>query len=344
MTEQLTDGQQRHQDSDISRMRDAGGQRTDRRGDDRQLYRRRSRRRHRRCPPRERRPRAQRSAIPLPHRVSGPRGWTTTWSMSDQIEAGHQVGVDAVELPGDSRVRRPALRCRACSRPPLTAADKSLSRPVMAATNCLVSASFGFFSATRRSDCSAPAIRADSSAPCPENWPIWLSGTPSRSARRWSMKPRAVMEARYTSGTTIGASSRVTVSSRRIRRGGEQLALPGRLQLRLGHLDRGPVAVALRSKLSLERLVLCPSSALMRRASFLAASLASSFAFATMARASALRVARVLRRLNGLIPAASRSSLGAVGVVAAVQAQPYRPVAFTARARPAERSVCSDSK
>ena len=51
----------------------------------------------------------------------------------------------------------------------VTAADRSLSRSVIAATNCLVSASFGFFSATRRSDCSAPAIRADSCAPWPEN-------------------------------------------------------------------------------------------------------------------------------------------------------------------------------
>ena len=60
---------------------------------------------------------------------------------------------------------------------------------------------------------------------------------------------------------------------------------------------------------ALSALVSALWSALMRRASFFAASLASSFAFALMARASAFRVARVLR-LNRLIPAASRSSLG----------------------------------
>ena len=59
---------------------------------------------------------------------------------------------------------------------------------------------------------------------------------------------------------------------------------------------------------ALRALVSALWSALMRRASFFAASLASSFALALMARASALRVARVLRRLNRLIPAASRSS------------------------------------
>jgi len=53
----------------------------------------------------------------------------------------------------------------------VTAADRSVSRSVMAATNCLVSASLGFFSATCRNVCSAPAMRADSCAPYPENWP-----------------------------------------------------------------------------------------------------------------------------------------------------------------------------
>ena len=41
-------------------------------------------------------------------------------------------------------------------------------------------------SATIRSDCSAPAMRADNSPPCPENCPSWLSGTPRRAARRSS--------------------------------------------------------------------------------------------------------------------------------------------------------------
>ena len=47
----------------------------------------------------------------------------------------------------------------------VTAAARSLRRSVIAATNCLVSASLGFFSVRVRSDCSAPAIRADSCAP-----------------------------------------------------------------------------------------------------------------------------------------------------------------------------------
>jgi hypothetical protein len=46
----------------------------------------------------------------------------------------------------------------------------------------------------------------------------------------------------------------------------------------------------------------------MRRFSVFAASLASSFAFALIARASARRVARLFRRVNRPIPAASRSS------------------------------------
>ena len=54
----------------------------------------------------------------------------------------------------------------------LTAADRSVSRSVMAETNCLVSASLGYLSCTIRNDLSDPAIRADSWAPCPENWPI----------------------------------------------------------------------------------------------------------------------------------------------------------------------------
>ena len=84
----------------------------------------------------------------------------------------------------------------------------------------------------------------------------------------------------------------------------------------------------------------------MRRASFLAASLASSFAFALMARASARRVARVLRRLNRLIPAASRSSLRLVTSSRRVvdAAQHYRPVALPCGRVPAAGSLTIDSK
>src|SRR5688500_8652468 len=60
------------------------------------------------------------------------------------------------------------------------------------------------------------------------------------------------------------------------------------------------------------------ASFLMRRASFLAANLASSFALALMARASARRVARLLRRLNRPIPAASRSISRDPAIVAAL--------------------------
>ena len=59
-------------------------------------------------------------------------------------------------------------------------------------------------------------------------------------------------------------------------------------------------------------------SALIRRASFFAASLASSLARALMARASARRVARLLRRVNRPIPAASRSSCQNFAIVAAI--------------------------
>ena len=90
---------------------------------------------------------------------------------SGHAEAGQQVGVDTVELLAEIAlwaVRRFDVGMFSAA---VTAADRSISRSVMAATNCLVSASFGFFSATRRSDCSAPAMRADNCAPCPENWP-----------------------------------------------------------------------------------------------------------------------------------------------------------------------------
>ncbi|MDT4919956.1 MAG: hypothetical protein QOI15_858 [Pseudonocardiales bacterium] len=54
----------------------------------------------------------------------------------------------------------------------VTAADRSRSRSVTAATNCLVSASFGFFAATLARVCSAPTILADYAPPVPENGPI----------------------------------------------------------------------------------------------------------------------------------------------------------------------------
>src|ERR1700688_1648339 len=104
-------------------------------------------------------------------------------------------------------------------------------------------------------------------------------------------------------GTTTGASSRVTVNVRRIRVG--ENSFPSRAAFRLVSATFN-VALSLsrcalngaRSALSAER-----SADLIRRFSLRAAYLASSFARRFIARASARRVARLLRLLNRPIPA-----------------------------------------
>src|ERR1700758_4400776 len=103
-------------------------------------------------------------------------------------------------------------------------------------------------------------------------------------------------------GTTIGASSRVTVNVRRIRVGDN--SLPSWAALRLVwatfsaalSLSRCALSCA-RSALSAER-----SADLMRRRSLRAANLASSLGLRFIARASARRVARLFRLLNRPIP------------------------------------------
>ena len=134
----------------------------------------------------------------------------------------------------------------------VTAADRSLSRSEMAETNRLVSASFGLLSCTCRNEFSAPAIRADSSAPCPENWPICAKGIPSRSARRWSISAR----------TAVAAAIDQRCQDRREQSGyrqhpayprrRQQLPFPRRLEPGLSDLQRRAVGVPLRLNLRLE--------------------------------------------------------------------------------------------
>src|SRR5260370_5589613 len=110
------------------------------------------------------------------------------------------------------------------------------------------------------------------------------------------------MAARYISGVKIGASSRDTVSTRRIRVGDNNF--PSRTALSsvsatfsaARSLSRWAFNCALRA-FSWARWV-----ALTRRTSFLADSLASSLARVLIARTSARRVARLFRLRNRPIP------------------------------------------
>src|SRR5947209_14167477 len=96
----------------------------------------------------------------------------------------------------------------------------------------------------------------------------------------------------------IGASSRDTVSSRRIRVGDSNA--PSRAAFRLASATFNAVWSLLRCALSFSRsaFVSARRSALKRRTSFLADSLASSLALALIARASARRAARDFRLPN----------------------------------------------
>ena len=136
----------------------------------------------------------------------------------------------------------------------VTAADRSLRRSVMAATNCFVSASFGFFSATsaqrlfgardprrqfgavageladlaqRDTEPIGPAL-VDQTA-CGDRGAVHQRYDDRREQPRYRQQP-----------ANLG--------------GGEQLTLAGGFQLHLGDLQCGPVAVALGLQLSLERV------------------------------------------------------------------------------------------
>src|SRR5271166_2156793 len=110
------------------------------------------------------------------------------------------------------------------------------------------------------------------------------------------------MAARYMTGVNTGASSRDTVSTRRIRFGDNNF--PSRVAFRwvsatfsaARSLSRWALRCALRALPSARWALL------IRRASFLADSLASSLARALIARASARRVARLFRLRNRPIP------------------------------------------
>src|ERR1700757_3626719 len=116
------------------------------------------------------------------------------------------------------------------------------------------------------------------------------------------MIARAAMAARYIRGIRTGASSRDTVSTRRILVGDSTFPSLAALSW---------VSATFKAVRSLSRWdLICALSAfaasrrspLIRRASFLAASLASSLARALIARASARRVARLFRLRNRPIP------------------------------------------
>ena len=188
-------------------------------------------------------------------------------------------------------------------------------------------------------------MRADNCAPCPENWPIWLSGTPSRSARRSSMNAapgdRRTVDERHDDRGEQSRNSEHPANPA----GGEQLALAGRLQLGFSNLQRGPVAVPLCLQLGLERVGFGLPVGLDATGFVLRGELGLEFGLgldgAGLGSAGSAGFPSLEQAHPGCLPVISstfrhRDCNGA--------AQHYRPGCRAPRVRPMRNGICSSSK